>query len=93
MEPIEIYIGRQGDGCTYQLHPKSRKRIMEHYPSIDPASRLFVGYPTKNEFEKIHGPILKHVVMVITGLSEEQINELGGFSIYDPVSEKEIAHG
>jgi hypothetical protein len=86
MSPIIINIGRQSDGCTYQLHPRSRAEIKARFPSVHPVPTIFVGYDTQGDFETLHGPMWKQIAMMLTGLTWEQIEEVGGATIYDPMA-------
>ena len=86
MSTIVINIGRQSDGCTYQLNPRSRVEIQSQFPGVHPAPTVFVGYESQSDFEQIHGPMWKQVAMMLTGLSWEQIEEMGGASLYDPIA-------
>lgn len=45
---------------------------------------------TVSDFEKLHGPLWKQIVSMLTGLSWEQIAGLGGIKIYDPVKKVEF---
>lgn len=85
--PLVIYVGRQATGCTYQMGPISRRRIREAFPDARIAPSVFVGYETKQDFEKAHGPIWDQLAIILTGLTREQIDKLGGIRIYDPVAE------
>ncbi len=88
---ILIYIGKQGDGCVYELHPRSRRDLKDKYPDVRPAPSVFIGYNTRDEFESLHGPMWPQVAQMLTGLVPSQIRKLGGARIYDPVAEREIA--
>lgn len=88
---ILINIGRQSDGCTYQLHPQSRVEILQRFPGVRPAPSVFVGYETQTEFEEIHGPMWPQIASMLTGLTKRQINQMGGVRLYDPVERREIA--
>ena len=90
MEPLVIQIGRQRDGCTYQLHPSSRARLRKEFPDVRPVPSVFIGYDTKSDFEALHGPLWKQIATMLTGLSWERIETLGGIQIYDPVQETEV---
>jgi hypothetical protein len=90
LTPLEIDVGRQSEGCTYQLHPTSRVRIKQRYPELNLAPKLFVGYTTAAEFYKIHGPLWLSIAQILTGLKEKELREMGGIRIFDPVAEKEI---
>jgi hypothetical protein len=84
MRSLVINIGRQSDGCTYQLHPRSRTEIKKRFPEAHLVPTLFVGYDTQSDFETLHSPMWKQIAMILTGLTWEQIEESGGLSMYDP---------
>jgi hypothetical protein len=86
MSSIVINIGRQSDGCTYQLHPRSRADIKKRFPAAQLVPTLFVGYDTQADFERLQGPLWKQIAMILTGLTWEQLEESGGVSMYDPVA-------
>ena len=87
LEKVKIMVGRQGDGCTYSLHPASRRLILQRFHGVHPAPTVFVGYETRDDFERYHGPMWGQIALILTGLSETQLRGLGGFLIYDPMSE------
>jgi hypothetical protein len=91
MSPIVINIGRQSDGCTYQLHPRSALAIRTKFPAAQPVPSVFVGYETRADFERLHGPMWRQVAMMLTGLTWRQIHAMGGVQLYDPVAEREVA--
>ena len=90
MEPLIIQIGRQRDGCTYQLHPSSRVQLKKTFPDTRPVPSVFIGYDTQSDFEVLHGPLWKQVATMLTGLSWKRIEDLGGIKIYDPVQETAV---
>lgn len=91
MAMILINIGRQSDGCTYQLHPRSSDEIRSRFPHARPVPSVFIGYEAQAEFEALHGPNWRQVALMLTGLSCEQIEAMGGARLYDPVAEQEVA--
>lgn len=86
MSSLLINIGRQSDGCTYQLNPRSRAEIRNKFPGVHSAPSIFVGYETQSDFESLHGPMWKQIAMMLTGLSWDQIEAMGGVSMYDPMA-------
>lgn len=84
MGPIKIFIGRQSDGCAYELHPESRARIAKAYPTAKQAPSVFLGYETRANFEEAHGPHWKQIAIMLSGLTWRQLLNLGGVEIYDP---------
>jgi hypothetical protein len=86
MSSIVINIGRQSDGCTYQIHPRSRADIKRRFPAAHLVPTLFVGSDPQADFETFHGTMWKQIAMMLTGLTWEQLEESGGVSMYDPVA-------
>lgn len=86
MSGLLINIGRQSDGCTYQLNPRSRAEIRARFPGAEPVPSIFVGYDTQADFEKLHGRMWKQLAVMLTGLAWEEIEEMGGVSLYDPMA-------
>lgn len=87
---IIINVGIQSDGYVFRLQPKSRHWLQENYPHTNIVSSIFIGFDTKQEFEEIHGSIWEQVSKLLTGLSLQELNTLGGFAIYSPSEKKEI---
>lgn len=87
MEPIQININRVRDGCYYELHPSSRRRIKEAYPDVRVAPMVFVGYESKDDFEAIQGPMWQQIAVSLAGISWEKLLELGGVVLFDIRSE------
>jgi hypothetical protein len=84
-ERIDIAVGRQADGGAYELDPLSRKLIERRFPGLEPPRQVFLAYPKREDFKRVHGPLWRHVALMLTGLTDEQLEELGGFRIYDPL--------
>lgn len=90
MNRIIIDVGQQLDGYTFRLHPKSEAELQKRFPGRRLPASIFTLYEAHSEFETMHGSVLPHVAMVLTGLSEDQLEELGGVVFVDPVSGEEL---
>jgi hypothetical protein len=84
--PIVIHIGRQTDGCAYDLNPLSEREVKKRFPDAHGVPIVFVGYGKEADFEVAHGPLWMQIAMMLTGLTAEQIEEMGGISLYDPAA-------
>jgi hypothetical protein len=84
MSEIIVDVGRQMDGATFRLSPRTQAQLAARKLGNPLASSLFVTFATKEAFERIHGPMLTQIVKMLTGLTEEQIADLGGFRFVDP---------
>ena len=87
---IEILAGYQTDGIIYQLRPRSLKRIKESFPESNPVRSIFIRYETKEDLERIHDSIDKQVLILLTGLGDSQINDLGGYKVVDPSTDRVV---
>ena len=90
MDRIIIDVGRQLDGYTFRLHPRSKAELQKKFPGRHLLTSIYTSYERRYDFESIHGSALPHVAMVLTSLSEDQLEELGGVVFVDPVSEEEL---
>ena len=90
MNKLTVLVGKQTDGYVFRLQPTSRRMIMPKPDSPGTVSSIYVSFDTKHKFEQIHGPILEHVISLLTGRSSEDLNRTGGFSVVDPVTEEKI---
>jgi hypothetical protein len=88
MPKITVDVGKQMDGATFRLSPKTRAFLSSRFKNLPPPSSVFVSYENASDFEHYHGPLWEHLVMILTGLDENQINELGGFEFAEPVGGK-----
>lgn len=84
MSGIVVEIGKQMNGATFQLSPQTRVALAETTGRQLPTSSVFVSYDTKSNFEAMHGPFWSHIVALLTGMSDDQIRRLGGFSVVSP---------
>ncbi len=87
-EHLVIWVGRQLEGCTYELEPHTRRWLAQKFPRVTPARSVSVAFDTKVQAERMFGPLSDQMVLVLTGLDRAQVDELGGYVIVDPVSDK-----
>ncbi len=82
--PVVILVGRQSDGFSYSLSYSSQKLIRKKFPTARIAPNLFISASTQSDFETVHGPICDQVAIILAGLSANQIEQLGGYQVYEP---------
>ncbi len=91
-EKLTIYVGRDMDGFTFRLRPKSLERIrafLKHKGSdASPLPQVSIGYDVRTDFESINGSIFPHIQQLLTSLEDEEINQLGGIQLIDPTTQK-----
>lgn len=90
---IEVAVGKQSNGATFQLHPKTRQLLESRFPgwSSVPGS-IFVYSNNPWDFERMQDPMWAHIVMLLTRLNEEQIRELGGFRFVSPADDAHVVY-
>lgn len=82
---IRVRVGQQENGTTYELAPKSRALLEEHFSTaLPPASSVFISHETQTNLETVYGPVWRHVVGILTGLSSDQVEEIDEILFEDP---------
>jgi hypothetical protein len=87
-DAVLITVGIQQDGATYALSPTTEQRIREAYPKLHRLPAVFLGYHKDSDFDWLHPPRWKEMALLLTGLSEDQIAQLGGVRLYSPEREE-----
>jgi hypothetical protein len=72
MATITVRVAEHRDGYTFRLDPRSYAELMRT-GSIQVSDMTVSASFTKADFELQHGPLGKHMVMVLTGLSEHRL--------------------
>jgi hypothetical protein len=83
-----IYVARESDGYTYQLHPLSEDRVRQKHPAPKTFPRIFISDDTKDDITAVLGPVADQLVPLLTHLSPEEARELGGAEFRDPVTDR-----
>jgi hypothetical protein len=90
-DPIVIYRSADREGATFALKPSSRERLHERFGSaVHIRSRVFIAHETRADYEAVHSNLASQVVQLLTGLSEERLQEFGGVAFRDPETEADI---
>lgn len=90
MSPIVVQVGKQRDGATFRLTPLTEVMLASRIAGRFPASSVFVSFDSRWDFERLHGSIWSHIVMLLTGFDEAEIKELGGFRFVDPAEHEVV---
>lgn len=89
MSQIVVEVGKQMEGATFQLSPHTRVALASETGKQPPAASIFVSYDAKHDFDSDQqGPFWNHIVALLTGLSEDQIRKMGGFSVVSPAGDE-----
>jgi hypothetical protein len=88
MSAIVVEIGKQMNGATFQLSPQTRVALAAQMGTQLPTSSVFVAYDPRGSSEQMRGPFWSHIVALLTGMSDDQIRGLGGFSVVSPTDDE-----
>jgi len=87
MGPIIVQVGRRADGLAFGLHPISRAMIQSAYANArGTATTVSINFETLHDFQTTHGSIAdlaREVVPTLTGLNEQELENLGYALIED----------
>ena len=87
--PVEIAVGCQSDGCAYRLQPTSLSLVKQRFPNARMVPGVFLGTNTPtNPQEQFQDAMWDQVATLLTGLTPTQLDELGGYRIYDPANDR-----
>jgi hypothetical protein len=88
--PLVIRVGWDWEGAVYVLHPWTKRRVQQAFPQARMIPKVFLAYEKKEDFETLHGPYLQIVGAMLTGLTVDQIAQLGGLRIIEAVEESVV---
>jgi len=80
-----VDVGKQMTGATFLLDHRTEAMLKSKIPGwTAPSDRVFLGFEKPWDWNQIQGPMWAQIVMLLTGLSEKQIQDLGGFVFVMP---------
>lgn len=89
---IVIYRTANRDGETFALEPRSLTHLRREFGErLHLSPRVFVAHETRADYEHVHGRIVPQIVLLLTGLSEDELRSHGRVIFVDPVTEQELA--
>jgi len=90
---IVVAVGDQGNGATFQLTPETRRMLESRLPGWSRGpSAVFLAAERRWDFKLMRGPMWAQVVMLLTGLTEDQVRDLGGFTFVIPEGDDEVVY-
>lgn len=90
-DPIVIYRSVNRDGETYALEPHSLERLREAFGhAVHVRPRVFVAHETRADYEHVAAAIAPQIVVLLTGLSEQRLEPMGGVIFRDPVTDRDL---
>lgn len=77
---LTIAVTTDQEGWEFKLTADSASRIPAHFPNHRP-SRVTIPFEVASDFQAMHGDLLPHIARWATGLSREQLIQLGGVQL------------
>jgi hypothetical protein len=81
--PIDIRFTQRSDGYFYCLSLLGEKLILKRFPQTHLVHTVFLSDDPAPDSEQTRSRIWRSIVEILTGLSEEQLEQLGGCRIID----------
>ncbi len=88
---IIINVNRQREGYIFGLRPLSRVWLETNYPDRQRVSSVFIGLDKMADLRHLPETILRHVLNLVTGLSLEEVQAAGGYSLHNTLTGEDIA--
>jgi hypothetical protein len=83
LAPLDVIAQRVADGTVYRLSTASQERIIRRHPNARLAGEVFFSTQAQEDHERDRGPVWDEVITRLSGLSEAQVKEMGGYRVYE----------
>lgn len=91
MDPLVIYRSVNREGATFALKPGSRERLKSRFgDAAHVRARVFIAHETRADYDAVHANLASQIVQLLTGLSTQRLEELGGVVFRDPETDADI---
>ena len=86
---IVVAVGKQSNGAVFQLTSGTEALLEAHVSDWSPIpNSVLISHDRPWDFGCMDDPMWTQIVMLLTRLNEQKIEELGGFTFLDPVSKE-----
>jgi hypothetical protein len=82
--PLIMRVHLGANGSTYSLDVLSEDWVKRRFPEARGLPLVFFGWEKEEEFERLHGPLWPLAATLLTGLTMEQIGQMGGIRLENP---------
>jgi hypothetical protein len=89
-EAIVVYQSTDREGSTFSLSPAARRALQKRFgDKLHVAPRIFIAHETRNDFERLHGSLVRQLVALLTGLGDEHVAQVA-VEFRDPVTDRAL---
>jgi hypothetical protein len=88
-EPIVIYATRGFDSYTFALDADCRDELVAQSPTMKTLPRrVTIALDVVQSFRDAFGPVLDHVIPLLTNRTLDDLRPLGGIEVRDPQTDQ-----
>ncbi|HEX3477619.1 MAG TPA: hypothetical protein VHT91_21505 [Kofleriaceae bacterium] len=93
---IVVYQSTDREGSTFALSPEARRMLQKQFgPKFHGSPRIFIAHDIRahdvqGDLERLHGRLAKQLVMLLTGLDDQSLAQIGDIEFRDPVTDQRL---
>jgi len=90
--PIVVAVSEDRTGTTFAIGPAMRRMLRTGF-GARPCPLVFIAsetYETREAFEHVHGHVLRHIAIILTGVLPERLHELGPIEFRESVTDRRL---
>lgn len=92
---IVIYQSTNREGSTFALSSEARRMLQQRFGAkFHGSPRIFIAHDIRDDvrenLERLHGRLAKQLVMLLTGLDDQSLAQIGDIEFWDPVTEQRL---
>jgi hypothetical protein len=98
---IVVYQSTDREGSTFSLSPAARRMLEARFgEKLCASPRIFVAHrvgahrvgahPAGDAPERLPGRLVRHLVVLLTGLDDQDLAQAGEIELRDPVTEQRL---
>jgi hypothetical protein len=88
---IVVYQSTNREGSTFALSPEARRMLQSRFGGkFHGSPRIFIAHEIRDDLEHVHGRLAKQLVMLLTGLDDQSLAEVGDIEFRDPVTDQRL---
>ena len=88
---IVVYQSTDREGSTFSLSPAARRMLEARFgEKLCASPRIFVAHPVGDAPERLPGRLVRHLVVLLTGLDDQDLAQAGEIELRDPVTDQRL---
>lgn len=91
---IVVHQSTNREGSTFALSPEARRMLQQRFGAkFHGSPRIFIAHDIRDDRddrERLHGRLAKQLVMLLTGLDDQSLAQIGDIEFRDPVTDQRL---